>query len=178
APKGALSPSLAACMAALGRYGRGGVFLDPFAGSGALGKARLDLGGAERVILSDKDPEKVGTMKRRLRGLASDKLVIRRADALALGRDWAEGPVQELVCDPPWGQFEPLPMPAPAFYSGMLASFDAVMAPGGRLVVLTADKAAFAQALNESVFEPRERHDILVNGQKAGIFLSVKRESG
>lgn len=177
-PKGALSPSLAACMVALGRYGRGGVFLDPFAGSGALGKARLDLGGAERVILSDKDPEKVGMMKRRFRGLGSDKLVIRQADALSLGRDWTEGPVQELVCDPPWGHFEPLPMPATAFYSGMLAAFNAIMAQGGRLVVLTADKAAFSQALDESAFEPKERHDILVNGQKAGIFLGVKRESG
>ena len=177
-PKGALSPSLAACMAALGRFGRGGLFLDPFAGSGALGKARLELGGAERVILSDADAEKVRGMRRRFRGVEPDKLSIRQADALSLGGNWREGPVLELVCDPPWGQFEPLPMPAPDFYAGMLDAFGAIMGQGGRLVVLTADKARFAQALEKSAFEPKERYDVLVHGQKAAIFLGVKRDSG
>ena len=83
--------------------------------------------------------------------------MIRQADALSLDQGWTDGPVQELVCDPPWGLFEPLSMPAAAFYAQMVSAFGSIMAENGRLVVLTADKAQFSQSLEDSAFEARDR---------------------
>lgn len=175
-PKGALSPSLAALMVGLGRFGSGGIFLDPFAGSGALGKARLALGGAPRVILMDQDADKLASMRRSLRNAPQEKLTIRKGDALTLGDDWPDEPVQELVCDPPWGIFTPLPMPADAFHETLLTQFEKIMAPNGRLVILTADKKSLAAALEKSAFEPNARYDLLVHGKKAAIFAASKQE--
>jgi hypothetical protein len=53
-PKGALAPELSAVLVSLSRPDPRDVFLDPFAGSGSLVAARLDM-PARRIIYNDRD---------------------------------------------------------------------------------------------------------------------------
>lgn len=173
--QGQLSPAICQCLVALADPKRGQRFLDPFCGHGALGLERLKWGGARQVTMADCNPELVATLKRRLPAPAQ-ALVL---DALQLDQHLEPASVDELVTDPPWGLFEPLPLPPEQFYREMLRQFAFVLAPGGRLVVLTADKERFARALREQPglrFE--ERFDLLVNGKKAAAFVARRAADG
>ena len=64
--KNELPAQLAWCMAAMVRPRRDGVFLDPFAGSGALTLARAQFTPAKSMLTFDLDGEKVRQMKKRL----------------------------------------------------------------------------------------------------------------
>lgn len=168
--KGELSPAVAACMCQLARPEAGGRFLDPFAGSGALGLARAKLGKAERICLSDVDMDAVNRMQKRL----GSPMEVRRADAMDLIPVYGENAFTEIVTDPPWGLYRPLNDEPSRFCQEMLESLEAVLAPYGRLVVLTALKAELTAAAKKTDLELLERHDILVNGKKAAIFVLRK----
>lgn len=175
AAKGELSPGVAMCMAHLARPTPDGVLLDPFAGAGALGKARAAIGSAGKILLYDNDAKKVGAMRAAFRPPLYE---VGLYDALTLEDVLERGSVSELATDPPWGLFEPLPMPAAEYYQRMLKSFAYALKEGGHMAVLTADKDAFARALRaENAFELNDRIDVLVNGKKAAIFSAEKVNS-
>ncbi len=173
--RGELSPAVAACMAHLVRPTSGGVFLDPFSGHGAIAQARIAMGPAKRLLLSDNDPEMVKEMQSRKK-LSKPNVEIRLADAMKM-REWvAQGSVSEISTDPPWGLFSPLPEPAPVFYQKMLAEFAWALAKGGRLCVLTADKISFEEAVAQNAdFEFGARVDMLVNGKKAALYPAIRK---
>ena len=164
---GELSPAIARCMAALARPRASGTFLDPFAGHGALGAARLGLGPAQRVCLADVDEG----LARRMRARFGGRAEVFCRDALGEMDGEGEGAFSEIVTDPPWGMYEPLPMPEAQFYVRMLERFSHLLAPRGTCVVLTAAKAALERACEGSEMECVERFDLLVNGKKAAIFV-------
>lgn len=170
AKKGELSQSVAACMAQLARPEAGGSFLDPFAGSGALGVARMGLGKSKRIFLSDKDSGTVTKMRKRIPGRAE----IEQLDAMRLRDRFGPGEFTEIVTDPPWGLFAPLGADPAYFCREMLENFEYVLAPYGICVVLTAMKAEFDAAVKKSDLDLMERFDILVNGKKAAIFVMRK----
>lgn len=168
--RGELSPAVASAMAYLAEPTTGGVFADPFSGHGAIAQARLQLGPVKKMYLSDTDPEMISLMQGK-KALCRPNVEIRVWDALRLSAHIPAGSVTELAADPPWGLFSPLPEPAPVFYAKMLAQFSVVLAPDGRLCVLTADKPSFEEAAagqTELIFEPRI--DLLVNGKKAALY--------
>lgn len=170
AGKGELSPAVASCMAFLAKPEAGGSFLDPFAGSGAVGVARMAFGKSARVFLSDSDPEAVKRLKKRIPSRAE----IERLDALNLTGRFQAGEFTELATDPPWGLFKAVPMDAEEFCGKMAASFDYALAQYGTCVVLTAMKDEFQKALKGTSLDLIERYDILVNGKKAAIFVARK----
>lgn len=173
--RGELSPAVASCMAHLVSPQHDGVFLDPFSGHGAIACARLALCPARQLYLSDTDPAMIEAMHSK-RALRRANVDIALHDALRLSERFAPSSVTEIATDPPWGLFSPLPMPAPEFYSAMLTQFAHVLAPGGKLCVLTADKQSFEDAASscaDLLFSART--DLLVNGKKAALYLSERR---
>lgn len=170
AKKGELSPSVAACMAHLAKPEVGGTFIDPFAGSGALGVARMGLGKSKRIFLSDKDSGTVAKLRKRIPGRAE----IEQLDALKLKERFRMGEFTEIVTDPPWGLFQTLGMDSVYFCREMVENFEYALAPYGTCVVLTAMKNEFESAANKSGLDLTERFDILVNGKKAAIFVLRK----
>lgn len=174
--KGELSPAVAACMAEMCDPKPDGVFWDPFAGNGSIGEARLKLSPIKALLLSDTDPEMLNRMKSR-RGLNAGATRVFLSDALSACETVPDKSVTELATDPPWGMFAPLPLPAPEFYGRMLREFCRVLAPGGRLCVLTADKEAFEEAtaaFTDALAFDR-RVDLLVNGKKAALYAATAR---
>ena len=71
---------------------------------------------------------------------------VRRADAMDLIPVYGENAFTEIVTDPPWGLYRPLNDEPSRFCQEMLESLEAVLAPYGRLVVLTALKAELTAA--------------------------------
>lgn len=168
--KGELSPSVAACMAYLARPEEGGRFMDPFAGSGAIGVARMALCKSKRIFLSDIDSATVTKLRRRIPGRAE----IEQLDALRLTERFDGGEFTEIACDPPWGLYRPLDADAADFNRRLVENLEYVLAPYGMCVVLTALKTEFANAVKKSGLDMLERFDILVNGKKAAIFVLRK----
>lgn len=175
--RGELSPAIASAMAYLVSPRPDGIFLDPFSGHGAIGLARMRLGTVKEMHLFDIDPVMINAMMAR-RELRRPNVFIRRMDAMQLTDFLPSDSITELATDPPWGLFTPLPEPAPGFYRKMLAQFAGVLAQGGRLCVLTAEKSAFECAAAERkdlIFD--SRIDILVNGKKAALYPATKKNA-
>ena len=64
------------------------------------------------------------------------------------------------------------------FYRRILAQLEEILAPGGRIVLLTAAKGELEAALEELPgLRLGERYDILVSGKKCGLFL-LEKEAG
>lgn len=149
-PKGTLAPPLCYLLNYLADPRPGDVLLDPFCGSSAIKQA------AQRHF---------------------DYAAFHESD-LAKGRDindllsWvAPGSINKIITDPPWGFFDG-GADLPTLYAAMLAVFSQVLVPGGRIVLLTAQKDLLADLLQkQTALSPEETHHILVSGKKAGVFV-------
>lgn len=138
--KNELPAQLCWSMAALARPRREGVFLDPFAGSGALTLARAKFPPAKCMLTFDVDEEKVKLLERRMPMNAC----VERQDAFTLDERLEKGSVTELVTDPVDAYSE---RRSTQYYLDMLRVFEYLLAPGGRLVVLVEDGTHFESAL-------------------------------
>ncbi|MDI9469661.1 MAG: methyltransferase [Bacillota bacterium] len=161
---GELRPELAWLLVALARPRAGEVLLDPFAGSGAIGRAAADF-AFKRMYLSDIDAGHVRGWPREVRfvGMVADA---RRLEALA------DGSVDAIVTDPPWGLFETIDVAE--LYRDFVAEAGRVLRDRGRLIVLSGAREDWQRAAEAGGFQITGRWDILVNGRQAAIFACMK----
>lgn len=125
---------------------RNDVFLDPFAGSGAIARARKEL--PHKKILSSDIKEGVDATK-----------LIHIQDAS----------VDKIVTDPPWGLAEEADVET--LYRQTFKEFERLLKSGGIIVLLTSRKLLMEKMLPEfPKFELEKKLDVLVNGKKAGVF--------
>jgi len=139
------------------------VFLDPFAGYGGIVKARLSSPFAQIIA---GDIELSHSLLYAVKGEPNARAV--KMDARDM-REIQNGTVDAIVCDPPWGQYKPLPDAAE--FSGRFAlEASRVLKRGGKLVLLTALKKEAEAALGRN-FAVEGRLDVLVSGKKAAVFI-------
>ncbi|HLL63060.1 MAG TPA: hypothetical protein VK401_08420 [Propionibacteriaceae bacterium] len=174
AAKGAIAPELAAMLVAASQPTAEDRFLDPFAGTGALVVARAEL-PARSLAYSDLDLER---HRRALTAQLPGRLRVRllAEDALTLP-SIADGAIDVVVTDPPWGEHEDLGRPFPDFGQAIGRSFARILHPGrGRYVLLINRRNAevMAGALGAAGLVPTARHDILVNGHPASVLIGAK----
>ncbi|TCO40939.1 putative RNA methylase family UPF0020 [Kribbella antiqua] len=143
------------------------VFLDPFAGSGSIVRARMALpyGRATYSDLAAGAPylQVPSAIRRRAR------VTVLAEDALELP-SISSGSVSSIVTDPPWGEYDRLDVDFAAFARRMMASFDRVLQPRrGRLVLLLSRRAAeVTRGLWPSAnLRLVQSHQLLVNGHSA-----------
>ncbi|TDO49834.1 putative RNA methylase family UPF0020 [Kribbella sp. VKM Ac-2527] len=150
------------------------VFLDPFAGSGAIVLARMSL-PYDRVIFSDLAGQPVPTEIRRGR-----RVSVLAEDALELP-SVRTGSVTSVVTDPPWGEYDELGTDFATFAAQMMTGMDRVLDPRrGRLVLLLSRRAAY---VTERLWQPanlklRQSHQLLVNGHPATAQIGGRPGSG
>jgi tRNA G10 N-methylase Trm11 len=114
------------------------VFLDPFAGSGSIVRARMVL-PYKRATFSDLA---VGKPHLRVPSEIRRRVTVLSEDALELP-SISTGSVSSIVTDPPWGDHHRLEVDFSTFARRMLTSFDRVLDPRhGRLVLLLSRRAA------------------------------------
>lgn len=146
-------------------------FLDPFAGLGALVIARLE-SPFTSICYSDIALRSLaGKLPRKLK---SDRRVrLMAEDALSLS-SIGDGEIDVIVTDPPWGEFDQVPMGYQSFVRGMTESFDRVLHPSkGRFVILSSRRQSgtLTTSLTSRSFKIHATHGILVNGHPASVIV-------
>lgn len=172
-PAGSLSPELSRLLVRMSKPQGGDVFLDPFAGSGALCRARAEW-PARRVIGVDLYAEPRFDSPR-----AGAPIEFLREDALELP-SVESGSASVVATDPPWGEFESFAGSAQEFYAAMAASFRRVLDPRtGRLVLLVSRKMEqlVADELIRAGFEGPRLVPVLVNGHPATVLNACPAEA-
>ncbi|MDR2658009.1 MAG: RsmD family RNA methyltransferase [Oscillospiraceae bacterium] len=166
--KGELRPEIAYIMNYLSNPTPNDIYLDPFAGSGALGLSRYQhFGKCKRIYMFDNDESKVNQIRRTI-GEQSSVYVSKTIDIRHIHTVIPANGVTNIVTDPPWGLFDKKDN-MEEFYIQMLAQFKKALAPNANVVVLTSRDADFTNALRSfSVNACLQRH-ILVSGKKATI---------
>ncbi len=148
--RAALKTVVAYGMLRLGRLEPGhGALLDPFCGSGTiLLEAAFVLPGYE-LFGCDIDPRAVEGARQNatLLGL-SDRLDLRRADALRLSEVYEPERFTAIVTNPPYGVRVGRGLHFFSFYSRFLAQAWRVLRPGGRLVMLARKRGALTRAVH------------------------------
>jgi tRNA G10 N-methylase Trm11 len=160
-PAGALRPELAALLCLISEPQAADVFLDPFAGSGAIPVARARW-PYNMIFASDSDEAKMEALKRRAR--TGDEVKVRKnspfiarpGDATALERI-EDGFVDTVVTDPPWGQFDTAIKDVEGLYRAVMREMVRVVKSGGAIVMLLGDRDLAGHLGRE----------ILVSGKKA-----------
>jgi len=165
--KGALSAELSALLVAASEPTPSDIFLDPFAGSGALVQARLR-SPAKSVIYSDLElrTHQTGFPPALTRGR---KITLLAEDAFELP-SIKSGSVDVIVTDPPWGEHDEEIGDYGQFAGRMATSFVRMLNPkSGRAVVLVSrrNEETLVKALVAGGLEIYDTTQILVNGHPA-----------
>ena len=165
---GELRPELAHVLVRLSRPASDDVFVDLFAGSGALPMERARVKPFKGIFALDRDENLARVLKEKARRIKSAKMrrsfFVKVRDALANGLD--DCMADAVVTDPPWGLFAPIEAD---FYPRFWDECARLLKPGGRLVALMARHLSPAEIPG---FRITERCDILVSGQKASVIAA------
>ena len=167
--KGELRPELAHMLCYMSEPKKDDVFLDPFAGSGAIPIERAVSFPFKQVIASEGD---IRTFERLKKRASETKLNITLGqwDALNL-TSIPDNSVKKIVTDPPWGIFSQLDIDLKVFYFDMLNEFVRILQKDGLIIIVMGQKDLFEKALNKlTTLTLTEKYDILVSGKKAAIY--------
>lgn len=163
---GVLRPEICALLARVEPLDRQPLVLDPFAGSGAIGRACAEA-GARRVWLNDIDTQGARQTK------ASQTIMWTHRDFRDL--EITPGTVSAVVTDPPWGHYSSVDEGVIGLYADLGAVARRWLHPGGAFVVLTgAPKDAVERLLDAGGFERELNLPVLVNGRKACVLVARK----
>ena len=167
--KGELRHEIAYLCCFLSEPDKEDVFLDPFAGSGAIPIERVKTFPYKHVIASEID----GNMFEKLRKKVLQeqlKITLGNWDALNL-KPIANNTITKIVTDPPWGIFSQPGIDLETFYTTMLKEFIRILMNGGLLTIMMGQKEMFERILRGfSELILLEKYDILVSGKKAAIY--------
>ena len=169
--RGELRPEIANILCRLSNPKNEDVFCDPFCGSGSIPLERSKICGYRGIFALDDDADVISALKEKTKKIKSSKFkksfFIKKQDFFHNSFD--DNFLDVVVSDPPWGYFQKID---DDFYDLLFAELARILKPGGRLVLLTALKDKIQN--NFPKFELQKRYDILLSGQKAGIFVLKK----
>ena len=157
--KGELRPQLAYCLNRLANPTPEDIMIDPFCGYGAIPAARARYFPCREIHALDIDMQKIKGQK--IKALPAG-IKARRADISEIFSIFPAQSADVIVTDPPWGVFEAVDG---ALYENLAKACKHLLRPGGRAVILTAQKELVQE------WQPKARYDILVSGQKAAVFV-------
>lgn len=170
--RGTLSRPVASCLARVQALDSGSVVLDPFCGSGAIGRACLEA-GAGSVWLNDADRDRVDEDLKRS---TDPRLKLTSFDFRGIPIE--PGAVSTLVTDPPWGVFSSIDEGIDSFYSDFGRAVRSWLDPDGTAVLLTgASDEAVRRFLEACDFKLIMNEHVLINGRKARVLHAARRSA-
>ena len=167
--KGELRPQLAYCLNRLAQPGADDVMLDPFCGYGAITRARAEYFPCRAIHGLDIDGQKISALHPRK--------IYKRADIAELPSIFPAQSVDVIVTDPPWGLFKESD-DIPQLYRALAKASLHLLKPGGRTVILSAQKELLRTGIEEGAWGNAGLdacYDILVSGQKAAVFVITRK---
>ena len=172
--KGELRPEIAYFLCCFASVKPEDTILEPFCGYGSIPTQLAKKFRFKKLFISDIEAERVELTKSRKQiSSASPELIdCRIADALSLNHI-EDKSVSLVITDPPWGFYEDIG-DINEFYKKMFQSFDRLLAPEGRMVILSARKEELEQTAAATGFKIKNSLHTLVNGKKAGVYLITR----
>ena len=174
--KGELRPELAHILCLLSEPSKEDVFLDPFAGSGAIPLTRAKAFPYRQITAIDQDAAIITHLRQRLP--KNRPITVEEGDARHLP-GIPNSSIDKIVTDPPWGFYETRRAgELQDFYTAMLAECTRILKNNGLLIVLMGQKERFEAALaHYPTLQHCAKWDILVSGKKAAIYKIQKMDN-
>lgn len=166
--RGTLSKPVASCLARVQALDSRSAVLDPFCGSGAIGRACLEA-GAGRVWINDIC---LSGVNEDLRRSTDARLQLTSVNFREI--PIAPGSVSRVVTDPPWGVFTRIEEGVDSFYNNFGCAARSWLGSTGTAVLLTGTcDEAVRRFLKAGDFELALDEHVLINGRKARILHAV-----
>jgi 23S rRNA G2445 N2-methylase RlmL len=172
-----LRPTMAASLVRLTGFGPGMVVVDPMCGAGTIVAEVMEVlrshrGQGVQVLAGDIDRAAVSAADVNLRRMPPGLLARWDATRLPL----ADGCVDRVVSNPPFGKQLLDPEEIGPLYRTMTEEYDRILKPGGRVVLLVSDLGLLERAARALKWKPQRRLDVRILGQHAGISVWRKPE--
>jgi SAM-dependent methyltransferase len=159
---GSLRPSVAAAMAVLSQPADDDVVLDPMCGGATILIERAHLGRYKMLLGGDSNPAAIAAARDNV-GPRYKPIELRNWDAAAL--PLADGAATRIITNLPWGRKSGAHQDNRRLYPRLLAEFRRVLAPGGLMVLMTAESRLMRETL--------EQHEIALNSMLAVTILGA-----
>lgn len=165
---GSLRPAVAAALAWLSEPRTDDVVLDPACGIGTILIERAELGRYGMLLGGDHDPEALAAARLNV-GPRYKPIELRAWDAVAM--PLKDGSVTKLVTNLPWGMKFGSHRDNRRLYPRLIAEFTRVLAPGGRMVLLTGERALMRELIAARAIAPTRVQKVSVLGAFAEIYV-------
>ncbi|MBU1110001.1 methyltransferase [Patescibacteria group bacterium] len=173
-PRGELRPELAHLLCLISEPQRNDIFLDPFAGHGAIPVERATCFPYRKILSSDNNLQMINKLRKRIRELKLD-IQVEKWGALKL-ESLSDQSINKIVTDPPWGHFLGKGLNLEQFYTQMFDSFYRILKSQGIVVLIVEKKELMEGVINNfpDKFKLRQKLNTLVSGRKAGVYKLIK----
>jgi len=169
--KGELRPEVAYFMNVFAEVKQDDVVGDFFAGYGSIPVQLVKNFNFSKLYVNDLSKEQYDFLKNR-KQLQNEKVIVSCGDAFDLAQI-EDNSVDKVITDPPWGYYEDIG-DISDFYGKMFISFNRILKPEGRIVILSARKEELENSAVKAGYQIKDSIHTLVNGKKAGLYLLEK----
>ncbi len=165
---GSLRASVAAALGWLSQPGMDDCVVDPMCGAGTILIERAHLGRYAMLAGFDRDPEAIAAAHENI-GPRYRPLGLAQGDALRL--PLADGAATHLVTNLPWGTKYGSHGENRRLYPRLVEEFARVVRPGGRLVMLTAERMLMREVASRGFVRVESVKRVMILGAPAVIYL-------
>jgi 23S rRNA G2445 N2-methylase RlmL len=165
---GSLRPAVAAALAWLSAPRDDDVVLDPACGIGTILIERAELGRYRMLLGGDHDAEALAAARINI-GPRYKPIELREWDAVAMPLE--DRSVSAIVTNLPWGMKFGSHRDNRRLYPRLMAEFRRVIAPGGRMVMLTGERALMRELVAERAIAPEQVLKVAILGAFAEIYV-------
>jgi tRNA (guanine6-N2)-methyltransferase len=165
---GSLRPAVAAALAWLSEPRDDDVVLDPVCGVGTILIERAELGRYRMLLGGDHEPEALAAARINV-GPRYKPIELRVWDAASLPLE--DRSVTKIVTNLPWGMRFGSHRDNRRLYRRMMAEFRRVIVPGGRIVMLTGERALMRELVADRAIAPERVQKVSILGAIAEIYV-------
>lgn len=167
-----LRPSVAAALALVSEPRDDDVVLDPFCGAGTVLIERAHLGRYRNLIGSDRDADAIEAARANV-GTRYKPIELHSWDAAAL--PLGDATVSKVVTNLPWGVRSGTPGENRKRYARWLDEMNRVVAPNGKMVLLTAETRLMHELRVRGAIAPERVLHVTVLGRPAAVYVCPKK---
>ncbi len=165
---GSLRPSVAAALCWLTRPAAHDCLVDPMCGAGTILLERAHMGRYAMIAGFDRDPEAIAAARENI-GPRYRPIGIAQGDAARL--PLADGAASHLVTNLPWGAQYGSHGENRRLYPRLLEEFARVVRPGGRIVMLTAERALMREVTGRAGLRVESIRRVTILGAPAVVYV-------
>jgi len=166
-----LRPAAAAALGWLAGADDNDIVLDPFCGAGTILIERANLGRYAELIGSDRDAEAISAARINV-GPRYKPIRLEGWDARAL--PLGDASVTKIITNLPWGIRYGSHGENRKLYPEWIAEFNRVLAPGGRMVLLSAEWELMRALSARRRLRVEKARQVAILGARASIFICAK----